>query len=92
MYPGKEYPQEAAMFVGEDGYLLLPHTSGPILLPREKLGQVPEHRAPDGQGGMCPRAGTGLQDHGRTFRLGSRDVGARVFPAQTNQPRNGIAP
>ena len=38
LYPGKEYPQEAAMFVGEEGYLLLPHTSGPMLLPREKLG------------------------------------------------------
>lgn len=30
------YPGEAAMFVGTEGSLLLPHTSGPILYPREK--------------------------------------------------------
>ena len=47
MYPGKEYPEEAAMFVGEKGYLLLPHTSGPMLLPREKFGQDMPHSLAD---------------------------------------------
>ncbi len=31
------YPGEAAMFIGTEGSLLLPHTSGPILYPREKF-------------------------------------------------------
>ena len=45
-----EYPAEAAMIVGTEGALLLPHQSGPILLPREKykgtdraLPKVPNH-------------------------------------------------
>ena len=29
MYPDEEYQQESAMFVGEKGCLLLPHTTGP---------------------------------------------------------------
>lgn len=42
MYPfeGVEYPGEAAMFVGTEGALLLPHQSGPVLLPREKFAGV----------------------------------------------------
>lgn len=31
------YPGEAAMFVGTEGSLLLPHGSGPLLYPREKF-------------------------------------------------------
>lgn len=33
----KEYPGEAAMILGTEGALLLPHTSGARLLPREKF-------------------------------------------------------
>ncbi len=36
IHPGN-YPGEAAMFLGTEGALLLPHTSGPILYPREKF-------------------------------------------------------
>jgi predicted dehydrogenase len=32
-----EYPGEAAMLIGTEGSLLLPHTSGPQLFPREKF-------------------------------------------------------
>jgi len=39
-YPGTTYPGEAAMFVGTEGALLLPHQSGPLLLPREKFSSV----------------------------------------------------
>lgn len=35
------YPGEAAMFIGTEGNLLLPHTSGPILYPREKFKNQP---------------------------------------------------
>jgi len=34
------YPGEAAMFIGTEGSLLLPHTSGPILYPREKFKTI----------------------------------------------------
>jgi hypothetical protein len=37
LYPGERFPQEAALILGENGALLLPHTSGPQLLPREKF-------------------------------------------------------
>ena len=40
IHPGK-YPGEAAMFIGTEGALLLPHTSGPILYPREKFAALP---------------------------------------------------
>jgi hypothetical protein len=40
LYPGK-FPEEAALFLGEEGALLLPHTSGPQLLPREKFANTP---------------------------------------------------
>ncbi len=39
LYPGK-FPEEAALFIGENGALLLPHTSGPQLLPREKFASL----------------------------------------------------
>ena len=29
LYPGAKFPEEAALFIGENGALLLPHTSGP---------------------------------------------------------------
>lgn len=41
LYPGERFPEEAALFIGEDGALLLPHTSGPQLLPREKFAALP---------------------------------------------------
>ena len=42
MYPyeGATYPGEAAMFVGTEGALLLPHRSGPVLLPRKKFAAI----------------------------------------------------
>lgn len=39
LYPGK-FPEEAALFIGEHGALLLPHGSGPQLLPREKFAST----------------------------------------------------
>ncbi|MEI7909820.1 MAG: Gfo/Idh/MocA family oxidoreductase [Verrucomicrobiota bacterium] len=41
LYQGQTFPEEAALFVGENGVLLLPHTSGPQLLPKEKFANVP---------------------------------------------------
>jgi predicted dehydrogenase len=38
------YPGEAAMFLGTEGALLLPHTSGPILYPKEKFASLPRPR------------------------------------------------
>jgi len=36
-----EYPAESAMVIGSDGAMLLPHTSGPVLLPKAKfMGRV----------------------------------------------------
>ena len=40
LYPGEKFPEEAALFIGEKGALLLPHTSGPRLLPIEKFADV----------------------------------------------------
>ncbi len=39
-YQDSEYPEEGAMFIGTEGAMLLPHKSGPILLPREKFASV----------------------------------------------------
>ncbi len=36
----ENYPGEAAMVVGTEGSILLPHTSGPIFCPREKFTSV----------------------------------------------------
>jgi hypothetical protein len=41
LYPGERFPEEAALFIGENGALLLPHTSGPQLLPRELFAATP---------------------------------------------------
>ena len=35
--PGTKLPAQGAMFIGEEGHLLLPHIGGPQLLPREKF-------------------------------------------------------
>ena len=36
-----EYPAESAMVIGSDGAMLLPHSSGPVLLPKAKfMGRV----------------------------------------------------
>jgi len=40
LYPGENFPEEAALFIGEDGVLLLPHTSGPQLLPKDKFATL----------------------------------------------------
>jgi predicted dehydrogenase len=40
-----EYPAESAMVVGTEGALLLPHTSMPFLLPRDKFKDVPREIA-----------------------------------------------
>jgi predicted dehydrogenase len=37
-----EYPAESAMVIGSDGAMLLPHTSGPVLLPKEKFAGRPK--------------------------------------------------
>ena len=38
----REFPEEAALFIGEEGALLLPHTGSPKLLPAEKFAAVPK--------------------------------------------------
>jgi len=40
LYPGKRFPEEAALWIGENGALLLPHGSGPQLLPREQFAEA----------------------------------------------------
>jgi predicted dehydrogenase len=40
LVPGK-FPEEFAMLIGTEGALLLPHSSGPRLLPGEKFAKVP---------------------------------------------------
>lgn len=37
-----EYPAESAMVIGSEGALLLPHTSGPVLLPKGKFEGRPK--------------------------------------------------
>lgn len=39
LYPG-DYPAEAAMLVGTEGALLIPHTKMPVLLPQEQFADV----------------------------------------------------
>lgn len=36
----QKYPGEAALLIGTEGAILLPHTSGPILLPRDKFKDI----------------------------------------------------
>ncbi len=42
----EEYPEEAATIIGSEGAMLLPHTSGPILLPKEKFRSYPRPKLP----------------------------------------------
>jgi len=42
----EKYPGEAAMVIGTAGALLLPHQSGPILLPKEKFQNHPRPDLP----------------------------------------------
>ncbi len=55
IYPPKEiqainesenYPPESALFIGTEGSLLLPHGSGPILLPSERFKDVERPKLP----------------------------------------------
>lgn len=41
-----EYPAESAMVIGTEGAMLLPHTSGPVLLPKSKFGGHPKPKMP----------------------------------------------
>ncbi len=47
---GKEIglPDQGSMFVGEKGYVLLPHVAHPILLPESDFAKYEIERAPDG--------------------------------------------
>ena len=38
----EKYPEEAAMIIGTEGAMLVPHQSGPLLLPREKFTGHPK--------------------------------------------------
>ena len=38
----EKYPEEAAMIIGTEGAMLIPHQSGPLLLPREKFHGHPK--------------------------------------------------
>ena len=44
--PSENYPPESFMMVAENGALLLPHTSGPQLLPAEKYRAYPRPKLP----------------------------------------------
>ena len=46
LYFGKSYPAESAMLIGTEGAMLLPHGSGPILLPEEKFKGHPRPKLP----------------------------------------------
>lgn len=37
LYPGEKYPEEAAMLIGTEGALLIPHGGTPVLLPESKF-------------------------------------------------------
>jgi predicted dehydrogenase len=45
MHPG-DFPGEAAMFIGTEGALLLPHRSGPRLYPQEKFASLQRPKLP----------------------------------------------
>lgn len=38
----EKYPEDAAMIIGTEGAMLVPHQSGPLLLPREKFRGIPK--------------------------------------------------
>lgn len=44
LYPGEKYPEEAAMLIGTEGALLIPHGGTPVLLPESKFK---DHKRPD---------------------------------------------
>lgn len=44
LYPGENYPAESAMFLGSEGAMLLPHGSGPLLLPQERFRDLERPR------------------------------------------------
>ncbi|MGI8603223.1 MAG: Gfo/Idh/MocA family protein [Verrucomicrobiales bacterium] len=46
LWPGENFPSEFAAFIGEEGTLILPHTSGPLLVPRDKFKQVKRPELP----------------------------------------------
>ena len=46
MYPGTSFPGEFALFQGSEGWLLLPHGSGPMLLPKDKFQGVAKPEIP----------------------------------------------
>jgi len=46
IHEGKVYPPESAMIIGTEGSLLLPHTSGPILYPRDKYLEIERPKLP----------------------------------------------
>lgn len=37
LFPGEKYPEEAAMLIGTEGALLIPHQAMPVLLPESKF-------------------------------------------------------
>jgi hypothetical protein len=43
-----EYPAESAMVIGSEGALLLPHTGGPVLLPKAKFKDTPRPKVKGG--------------------------------------------
>jgi len=44
LYPGEKYPEEAAMLIGTEGALLIPHGGMPVLLPESKFT---DHQRPE---------------------------------------------
>ncbi|HUH45740.1 MAG TPA: hypothetical protein VLZ54_01200 [Arenibacter sp.] len=44
LYTGGKYPEEAAMLIGTEGALLIPHGGMPVLLPESKFK---DHKAPE---------------------------------------------
>ena len=42
----EKYPGEAALLIGTEGAILLPHTSGPLLLPKDKFKDYPRPNLP----------------------------------------------
>ncbi len=44
----KGWPDQGSMFVGEKGYVLLPHVAHPILLPQDSFKETEIAKEPDG--------------------------------------------
>lgn len=45
---GESLPDQGSMFVGEQGWMLLPHVAMPVLLPQESFQDYRVEPAPDG--------------------------------------------